>query len=43
MKGGAKIKRERNKIYNENGEEVILHECMMGCGRMFNPDAIEKH
>ena len=22
---------------------MILHECTMGCGRMFNPETIEKH
>ena len=43
VKGGNKIKREKNKIYNENGEEIILHQCTMGCGRMFNPEVIEKH
>ena len=34
---------KKDKIYNEKGEEVILHECRMGCKRMFNPDAIVKH
>jgi hypothetical protein len=37
----ASSKREAaNKIYDEHGEEIILHQCNMGCGRMFNQQTI---